>query len=134
VGFIRDLPRDLARAFRATLEELDQADLLLHVVDAADPAREQQIAAVETILGDLGLGETPRLLVLNKIDLVPEEERGQLPRGERGLPAVSISAQDRTTVAPLLESMETALWREGRVARPEREGPESEIISGAHLS
>ena len=48
VGFIRDLPHDLARAFRATLEELDEADLLLHVVDAADPAREQQIAAVES--------------------------------------------------------------------------------------
>ena len=138
VGFIRDLPRDLARAFRATLEELDQADLLLHVVDAADPAREQQIAAVETILGDLGLGETPRLLVLNKIDLVPEEERAQLPRGERGLPAVPISAQDRTTVAPLLESMETALWREGRVARPEHDGGETEVATdvgtGVHPS
>src|SRR3954454_9288495 len=138
VGFIRDLPRDLARAFRATLEELDEADLLLHVVDAADPDREQQIAAVETILGDLGLGETPRLLVLNKIDLVPEEERAQLPRGERGLPAVPISAQDRATVAPLLESMETALWREGRMARPERGGgetePETELETGAHPS
>jgi len=131
VGFIRDLPRDLARAFRATLEELDQADLLLHVVDAADPAREQQIAAVETILGDLGLGETPRLLVLNKIDLVPEEERAQLPRGERGLPAVPISAQDRATVAPLLESMETALWREGRVARPGHDSGEAEVATPA---
>jgi GTP-binding protein HflX len=126
VGFIRDLPRDLARAFRATLEELDQADLLLHVVDAADPAHEQQIAAVETILTDLGLGETPRLLVLNKIDLVPAEERGQLPRGERNLPAVSISAQDRTTVAPLLQSMEMALWRDGRLARPADADAESE--------
>ena len=131
VGFIRDLPRDLARAFRATLEELDQADLLLHVVDAADPAREQQIAAVETILGDLGLGETPRLLVLNKIDLVPEEERAQLPRGERGLPAVPISAQVRATVAPLLESMETALWREGRVARPGHDSGEAEVATPA---
>ena len=67
-----------------TLEELDQADLLLHVVDAADPARQQQMVAVETILADLGLGQTPRLLVLNKIDLVPEEERAQLPCGEGG--------------------------------------------------
>jgi GTP-binding protein HflX len=138
VGFIRDLPRDLARAFRATLEELDQADLLLHVVDAADPAREQQIAAVEAILGDLGLGETPRLLVLNKIDLVPDEELSQLPRGERGLPAVPISAQDRATVAPLLESMETALWREGRVARPGQDRVETELAAqigtGVHPS
>ncbi|HEY6475774.1 MAG TPA: GTPase HflX [Polyangia bacterium] len=110
VGFIRDLPRDLAKAFRATLEELDQADLLLQVVDAGDPAHEQQIAAVETILGDLGLAETPRMLVLNKIDLVPEGERGSLPRGTRELPAVAISAQDRTTVAPLLKAMERALF------------------------
>jgi GTP-binding protein HflX len=129
VGFIRDLPRDLAKAFRATLEELDEADLLLHVVDAGDPAREQQIVAVETILGDLGLGETPRMLVLNKIDLVPEEERGQLPRGTRELPAVAISAQDRTTVAPLLEAMERALWREGRIDRPF-----GELESGAHAT
>jgi GTPase len=129
VGFIRDLPRDLAKAFRATLEELDEADLLLHVVDAGDPAREQQIGAVETILGDLGLAETPRMLVLNKIDLVPEEERAQLPRGTRELPAVAISAQDRTTVAPLLESMERALWRDGRIDRPF-----GEIESEAHAS
>jgi GTP-binding protein HflX len=118
VGFIRDLPRDLAKAFRATLEELDEADLLLHVVDAGDPAREQQIGAVETILGDLGLAETARMLVLNKIDLVPEEERAQLPRGTPGLPAVAISAQDRSTVAPLLDAMERALWLEGHLDRP----------------
>src|SRR4029079_3256132 len=73
VGFIRDLPKDLARAFRATLEELDQADLLLHVVDAADPANEQQMAAVETILADLGLAETRRILVMNKVDMLPDE-------------------------------------------------------------
>ena len=63
--------------------------------------------------------------MLNKIDLVPEDERAQLPRGERGLPAVAISAQDRTTSAPLLVSMETALWRDGLVGRPEA-GPETE--------
>jgi GTPase len=134
VGFIRDLPRDLAKAFRATLEELDEADLLLHVVDAGDPAREQQIGAVETILGDLGLAETPRMLVLNKIDLVPEEERAQLPRGTRELPAVAISAQDRTTVAPLLESMERALWRDGFLGRPTPVPVDGEIESEAHAS
>ena len=83
VGFIRDLPRDLAQAFRATLEELREADLLLHLVDAADPDHEQQIAAVERILQDLGLGETPRLLVLNKIDLLAD--RG--PAAAAGRPA-----------------------------------------------
>ena len=126
VGFIRDLPRDLAKAFRATLEELDQADLLLQVVDAGDPAREQQIGAVETILGDLGLAETPRMLVLNKIDLVPDGELEQLPRGTPDLPAVTISAHDRSTVAPLLDAMERALWREGRIDHPFGEiGPEA---------
>ena len=87
VGFIRDLPQDLARAFRATLEELDEADLLLHVVDAADPAHEQQIAAVEAILTELGLAETPRFLVMNKIDLLSPDERAHVvPRGDRELP------------------------------------------------
>ena len=76
VGFIRDLPRDLARAFRATLEELDEADLLLHVVDAADPAHEQQIAAVEAILADLGLAET-------RADPGDEQDRPLAPGGSR---------------------------------------------------
>ena len=60
VGFIRDLPEELFAAFRATLEEMADADLLLHVVDASDPDRDQQIRAVEGILADLGLGEKPR--------------------------------------------------------------------------
>jgi GTP-binding protein HflX len=121
VGFIRDLPRDLARAFRATLEELDEADLLLHVVDAADPAHEQQIAAVETILADLGLAETPRILVMNKIDLLPAEERARLGRGAGELPAVAVSAADPTTAPPLLAAMEAALWRRGVLDGPARE-------------
>jgi len=120
VGFIRDLPRDLAQAFRATLEELDEADLLLHVVDAADPAREQQMAAVEAILSDLGLAETPRLVVLNKMDLVPEEERDTLVRAARadgGRPVVAISAQHAITTTPLLAAIEEALWRDGHLVR-----------------
>ena len=120
VGFIRDLPRDLAQAFRATLEELDEADLLVHVVDAADPAREQQTAAVEAILTDLGLAETPRLVVLNKMDLVPGEERDGLLRAARiegGLTVVGISAQSAPTTVPLLAAIEEALWRDGRLRR-----------------
>jgi len=123
VGFIRDLPRDLAQAFRATLEELDEADLLVHVVDAADPAREQQTAAVEAILTDLGLAETPRLVVLNKMDLVPLEERDAIMRAARvegarpDLPVVGISATDAVTTTPLLAAIEDALWRDGRLVR-----------------
>jgi GTP-binding protein HflX len=122
VGFIRDLPRDLAQAFRATLEELDEADLLLHVVDAADPARAQQTAAVETILTDLGLAETPRLVVLNKMDLVPVEEREGVLREARvdgGRPAVGISAQDAPSTEPLLAAVERALWQGGNLPRAE---------------
>jgi GTP-binding protein HflX len=116
VGFIRDLPRDLARAFRATLEELDEADLLLHVVDAADPDHEEQMAAVDRILGDLGLGETPRLVVMNKVDLLSPEERDVVVRGAgNGTPAVAVSARDRNTTGPLLAAVEHELWREGRI-------------------
>jgi GTP-binding protein HflX len=111
VGFIRDLPKDLAQAFHATLEELDDADLLLHVVDAADPDRDAHITAVERILGDLNLAETPRLLVYNKTDRLLPEEKSVLEAGGRNL---AISALDRPTILPLLAAMEHALWREGR--------------------
>src|SRR5262249_30828517 len=78
VGFIRDLPRDLAQAFRATLEELDEADLLLHIVDAADPDRDRQTAAVDGILADLGLAETPRPMAMNKTDLADPAHAARL--------------------------------------------------------
>jgi len=110
VGFIRDLPKDLAQAFHATLEELDDADLLLHVVDAADPDRDAHITAVERILGDLNLAETPRLLVYNKADRLLPEEKKVLEAGGRNL---AISALDGPTILPLLAAMENALWREG---------------------
>jgi GTP-binding protein HflX len=68
VGFIRDLPHSLVDAFRATLEETAQADLLLHVVDFASPQRDEQIEAVNVVLDEIGAGEVPQLLVWNKID------------------------------------------------------------------
>jgi GTP-binding protein HflX len=110
VGFIRDLPKDLAQAFHATLEELDNADLLLHVVDAADPDRDAHITAVERILGDLDLAETPRLLVYNKADKLLPEERSILDAVGQG---IAISALDKDSILPLLTAMEEALWREG---------------------
>ena len=110
VGFIRDLPQDLAQAFHATLEELDDADLLLHVVDAADADRDAHITAVERILGDLELAETPRLLVYNKVDRLLPEEKSILEADGRNL---AISALDRKTILPLLVAMESALWRKG---------------------
>jgi len=109
VGFIRDLPKDLVDAFKATLEELDDASLLLHVVDVSDPRRQDQIRAVEKILVDLGLQDTPRLMVLNKADLL---ERGEGEGDAFATEGVLVSAIDRTSLHPLLERMERYLWRD----------------------
>jgi GTPase len=113
VGFIRDLPKDLVTAFRATLEELDQADLLLHVVDAADPDHAAHIYAVERILEELKLGDKPRLLVLNKCDKLNDEGKygvtQELPE------AICVSALKEDTTRPLLAEMEKILWRESRL-------------------
>src|SRR5690242_16154921 len=73
VGFIRKLPHHLVASFRATLEETAEADLLLHVIDASQPTWEEQRVVVEQVLEELGVGDRPRLLVFNKIDLLDEE-------------------------------------------------------------
>jgi GTP-binding protein HflX len=73
VGFIRDLPHSLVAAFRATLEETAQADLLLHVVDSASPDRDQQMRAVHGVLAEIGAADVPQIVVWNKIDLTPAE-------------------------------------------------------------
>ena len=70
VGFVRDLPHELVAAFRSTLSEAREADLLLHVVDAADPHRQERIAQVDEVLTEVGAGELPQLLVFNKIDRI----------------------------------------------------------------
>lgn len=88
VGFIRDLPHHLVAAFRATLEEVQEADVLIHVVDAAHPAREEQVKAVEEVLRELGADRTPRLTVFNKVDLLPPGE-GRGWNGDSGCAAVS---------------------------------------------
>jgi GTPase len=80
VGFIRDLPHDLVAAFRATLKEAVDADVLLHVVDSAHPDRDLQIAAVDAVLEEIGAADVPRILVLNKCDangLTPGVERDE---------------------------------------------------------
>jgi GTP-binding protein HflX len=76
VGFIRHLPHTLVAAFRATLEETIQADLLVHVVDASSPTREQQIQEVNAVLGEIGADRIPQLMVYNKIDLAPHMSSG----------------------------------------------------------
>ncbi|MBN8228958.1 GTPase HflX [Corallococcus macrosporus] len=110
VGFIRDLPKDLVAAFRATLEELYDASLLLHVVDASDPARDDQVEAVEKILQSLGLTEKPRLMVWNKADQLTADEVETLLRSQGG---VAISAVKREGLATLLAKADTTLFAEG---------------------
>jgi GTP-binding protein HflX len=82
VGFINKLPHDLVEAFRATLEEVMRADLLLEVVDASDPDFVGQQAAVQAVLDELGAGEKPRITVYNKVDLLPADT-GERPASER---------------------------------------------------
>jgi len=106
VGFIRDLPEDLRSAFRATLEELAEADLLLHVVDASDPALTSHLHSVERILGELELSDKPRLLVYNKIDRLPPGGFAELPQDRE---AVALSATEPESVRPLLLAMDQAL-------------------------
>jgi GTP-binding protein HflX len=107
VGFLRDLPRDLVAAFRATLEELHEADLLVLVLDAADPEHEAKLAAVEDLLSELGLAETPRLLCLNKSDLRPSEE---IARTARRLGGVAVSAASGAGLDALLEAIRAKLF------------------------
>jgi GTP-binding protein HflX len=107
VGFIRDLPKDLMAAFTATLEELEDADLLLHVVDASNPRFEQHIKSVETILKDLHLHEKQRLLIFNKIDKLHEEEVKNLSMRYN---AISVSALDSGTFAHLLQAIQHHVW------------------------
>jgi GTP-binding protein HflX len=107
VGFIRQLPKSLLGAFRATLEELEDADLLLHVVDLSNPRLEEHIRAVERILQELEFDRIPRLLVFNKVDLVAEEEVRALCRRFNAIP---VSARDRRTFGPLLAELERRFW------------------------
>ena len=111
VGFIRDLPPTLIAAFRATLEETVQADLLLHVVDASSPQRDEQMAEVDKVLSDIGADEIPRILVYNKID-----EAGYEPRVERNengtIARVFVSALKRAG----LDGLRGAIVESGQIA------------------
>jgi len=107
VGFIRDLPKDLIAAFRATLEEIEDSDLLVHLVDGSHPRRSAQIAAVETILRDLGVEAIPRILALNKADLLTAEARTEVAREHPA--SLFLSAARREGLPELLEAVDDAL-------------------------
>ena len=106
VGFISELPKDLVAAFRATLEELADADLLLHVVDVADEHLEEKKKAVDDLLEELDLAEISRLVVLNKADLIDKEQADQAARLHDG---VAISAKKRRGLRQLITAAEEAL-------------------------
>jgi len=104
VGFIRNLPRELFAAFRATLEELHEADVLVHLIDVSSPAFEEHIAAVEKILAELGIAAKPTIRVFNKEDRVADKEL--LAALCRRFDAVAISARNPATFGPLLDKLE----------------------------
>ena len=109
VGFIRKLPHQLVEAFKATLEELEYADLLLHVIDVSNPEWQQQAQVVENLILELGAGELPRIDVFNKSDLLPVGEI--MPHGED---IVSISAKTGEGIDKLLEMIDKRLDKGSR--------------------
>jgi GTP-binding protein HflX len=106
VGFIRDLPKDLIAAFRATLEEIEGSDLLVHLVDGSHPRYEAQVSAVESILRDLSYLDIPRLLVFNKADLLDDERRNALLEGSE---ALLISAANGEGIESFLREVDERL-------------------------
>jgi GTP-binding protein HflX len=133
VGFIRDLPHHLVASFKATLEEARQAKLLLHVVDASNPIAEEQILSVNKVLRDIGCGDKPTLLVLNKTDRVPDLSLLQVlevhhPR------AVSISAGTRQGLDALADAVMEMLSADFARATVETDVGNGKVLAylGAH--
>jgi GTP-binding protein HflX len=124
VGFIRKLPHQLVAAFKATLEELAEADLLVHVVDASHPGLEEQMAAVESLLAELELAERPTIVALNKVDRL--EGDGALPALTARFNAVALSARTGEGVGTLLERIGQEFRPRAermRLLIPYRDGP-----------
>lgn len=123
VGFIRQLPHTLVSAFRATLEEVQRASLVLHVSDATSPSRAEQDTQVEIVLKELEAQDKPRLHVLNKIDLMPEEERKNAFNVED---TVYVSAKERLGLGALLQKIDEELKEDAprrvHLAVPQSEG------------
>lgn len=118
VGFIRSLPKSLLGAFKSTLEELHDADLLLHIVDCSNPRFSEQIKQVEDILAELNLGDKPRLLVFNKWDKVMPLKASdplsfiKVNKSAHTLGALQITATDRKSLGKLMDELRTRFWKE----------------------
>jgi GTP-binding protein HflX len=131
VGFIRNLPHTLVTSFRATLEEVEQAEVLLHVRDAASTYGGEQKAQVERVLGELNALAKPRIEVFNKTDLLGQHEREGLtsrlqPESSGGIPEVFVSALTGEGIDSLLSAIDQALYSdplvEGELRIPQQEG------------
>jgi len=108
VGFVRDLPHELIAAFRSTLQETREADLILHLVDASDPNRAQRVRQVNAVLAELGADRVPQIRVYNKIDKLPPATRRH---GRRGPDTVRVSAVTGSGLPELLQMAEERLRR-----------------------
>lgn len=133
VGFIRDLPHKLVEAFQATLQEAADADLLLHVVDAASPVLDEQISEVERVLAEIGAADLPQILVYNKLDLLDEN---QLPRvasdsvlrehgGSAATPRVFVSARTGAGLGELRRLIAQSM--QGLSLKPDAETPSVDV-------
>jgi GTP-binding protein HflX len=122
VGFIRDLPKDLFAAFRATFEEAADADLLLQVIDASDPARDEHVRTTDKLLHELELDRIPRIVVFNKADLLTPGEGERMLAGRDD--AALASATHRETTRTLLGRIAEALadrWKHAELAPPQED-------------
>ncbi len=108
VGFIRKIPHDLVAAFRATLEGIEEASVILHVVDSSHPHPAEQISAVDEVLGGLELSSIPRLIVWNKIDLLPGADAPAILGGRHEL-SLAVSARTGAGVPEMLAKLEAIL-------------------------
>ncbi len=120
VGFIRNLPPDLKRAFLSTFDELKEAHLLIHVADGSHPQIESQIKRVEELLTEMEIGQTPRMLVINKADLLSQEKRDELAFLYPD--ALFISATHPETLIPFLAQLENRLFFKRLSESPEHLG------------
>ena len=136
VGFIRKLPHHLVASFRATLEETAEADLLLHVIDASQPTWEEQRIVVEQVLEELGVGDRPRLLVFNKVDLLDEETLLALQEriGRLVKNAVFVSALQEGGLEPLRRALGTAIRARRPLAEIRLSAGDGKLLAEIHRS
>jgi len=132
VGFVRHLPHQLVDAFRSTLEETAEADLVLHVVDGSDADPQAQLAAVRGVLAEIGAGKVPELVVINKIDAADPVALKALLLRERG--AVLVSAKTGEGLAELRKAIEEALPERDRAVRVSVPYSRGDLVARAHAA